>query len=212
MHFAEGPGLSELGLDTRGEKVGGSGDVGGERKEVISGMRRDAQLLVYVDVRAALEGEGERGMEWWRSENGVVLTEGVEVEVEGERSQGGDVVGDVQDAGQGGGDGAGVDVDVNVDTPTLPDHTKDQHPHDRKPKPKPHQQGKSKRAQTAAQADKLVPMKYWTVVVDVKGGRGVIWRQGEGMVKELPEELTRMGTPKGRGRGGGRGGGRGRGR
>ncbi|KJZ78936.1 hypothetical protein HIM_01709 [Hirsutella minnesotensis 3608] len=39
---------------------------------VVSGMRRDAELLVEVDVEKSL-GEGLR---WWRSDNGVVLTEG----------------------------------------------------------------------------------------------------------------------------------------
>ncbi|KAM0286307.1 hypothetical protein ACHAQH_001038 [Verticillium albo-atrum] len=43
------------------------------RKEV-SGMRRDAEVLVYVDVEAALQ----EGIQWWISDNGVVLTEGNE--------------------------------------------------------------------------------------------------------------------------------------
>ena len=46
----------------------------GEGK-VVSGMRGDAELLVYVDVEGALR---EGGMKWWLSENGVVLTEGGE--------------------------------------------------------------------------------------------------------------------------------------
>ncbi|EPE31792.1 ADP-ribosylation [Glarea lozoyensis ATCC 20868] len=41
-------------------------------KGVVSGMRNDAELLIYVDVRKALE----EGVLWWISENGVVLTEG----------------------------------------------------------------------------------------------------------------------------------------
>jgi len=40
---------------------------------VISGMRRDAELLVYVDVEASIR----EGAQWWISDNGVVLTEGV---------------------------------------------------------------------------------------------------------------------------------------
>lgn len=40
---------------------------------VISGMRASANILIWVDVkRSAVEG----GLEWWRSANGVVLTEG----------------------------------------------------------------------------------------------------------------------------------------
>lgn len=38
-------------------------------------MRNDAEILIYVDIRQSLE---DGGMEWWISENGVVLTEGDE--------------------------------------------------------------------------------------------------------------------------------------
>ncbi|PFH57394.1 hypothetical protein XA68_15127 [Ophiocordyceps unilateralis] len=41
---------------------------------VVSGMRRDAELVVELDVEASLQA----GVKWWRSENGVVLTEGDE--------------------------------------------------------------------------------------------------------------------------------------
>lgn len=41
---------------------------------VVSGMRRDAEVLVYVDVQRSLE---DGVMTWWISDNGVVLTEGV---------------------------------------------------------------------------------------------------------------------------------------
>lgn len=41
---------------------------------VISGMRKDAQLLIYIDVEASIRD----GMKWWMSENRVVLTEGGE--------------------------------------------------------------------------------------------------------------------------------------
>ncbi|KAJ4304464.1 tRNA 2'-phosphotransferase [Collariella sp. IMI 366227] len=41
---------------------------------VVSGMRRDAELLIYVDVERSLR-EGS-GIKWWMSDNGVVLTEG----------------------------------------------------------------------------------------------------------------------------------------
>ncbi|KAK1751730.1 KptA family-domain-containing protein [Echria macrotheca] len=43
---------------------------------VVSGMRRDAQVLVFVDVEASMRGE--EGLKWWVSDNGVVLTEGRE--------------------------------------------------------------------------------------------------------------------------------------
>ena len=46
---------------------------GGAAAAVVSGMRRDAELLVYVDVARSIR---EAGMRWWLSDNGVVLTEG----------------------------------------------------------------------------------------------------------------------------------------
>jgi 2'-phosphotransferase len=39
---------------------------------VVSGMRRDAELLIYLDVVASIKD----GVKWWISDNGVVLTEG----------------------------------------------------------------------------------------------------------------------------------------
>lgn len=41
---------------------------------VVSGMRRDAQLLIEIDVQQSLE----EGIKWWLSDNGVILTEGDE--------------------------------------------------------------------------------------------------------------------------------------
>jgi 2'-phosphotransferase len=43
--------------------------------QVISGMRRDAQVLIYINIRKALAA----GVPFWRSENGVILSEGVSV-------------------------------------------------------------------------------------------------------------------------------------
>jgi 2'-phosphotransferase len=40
---------------------------------VVSGMRADAEVLVYIDVAKTIR-EGK--LEWWMSDNGVVLTEG----------------------------------------------------------------------------------------------------------------------------------------
>lgn len=40
---------------------------------VISGMRSDAEILFYIDVRKSLEDDAAQ---WWLSDNGVVLTEG----------------------------------------------------------------------------------------------------------------------------------------
>ncbi|KAK1781813.1 phosphotransferase 1 [Copromyces sp. CBS 386.78] len=46
---------------------------------VISGMRKDAEVLVFVDVECSIKQENEKeggGIKWWMSDNGVVLTEG----------------------------------------------------------------------------------------------------------------------------------------
>ncbi|KAJ8065581.1 hypothetical protein OCU04_006259 [Sclerotinia nivalis] len=45
-----------------------------EEGGVISGMRGDAEVLIYVDVKKCLEEEPD--VKWWISDNGVVLTEG----------------------------------------------------------------------------------------------------------------------------------------
>ncbi|KAH6682048.1 KptA family-domain-containing protein [Halenospora varia] len=42
---------------------------------VISGMRNDADLLIYIDIEQSLKDEA---MNWWISDNGVILTEGGE--------------------------------------------------------------------------------------------------------------------------------------
>jgi 2'-phosphotransferase len=65
VHFATGT----------GEEVGEEEEVGGANSsnKVISGMRRDAELLVEVDVARSI---AEVGLTWWRSDNGVVLCEG----------------------------------------------------------------------------------------------------------------------------------------
>lgn len=55
--------------------AGRGGDDSGGASEVVSGMRRDAELLVYVDVERSMR---EAGLKWWKSDNGVVLTEGDE--------------------------------------------------------------------------------------------------------------------------------------
>ena len=137
VHFSSGPRLYAV-LDA--ERDGG-GVVGGSGKgrlsklmqegKVVSGMRRDAEVLIYVDVSKLLREEGD--MKWWRSENGVVLTEGV---------------------------------------------------------------GKEGRVES----------KWWTKVVEVREGLGVLWEDGK-LVKELPTGLKSRSGPAGkRGGGAGRGG------
>ena len=82
VHFSSGPPLQEVlkSLEDAGGGIGGNGK--GrlsklmDESRVISGMRRDAQILIYIDVKKALREE--EGMKWWRSDNGVILTEGIE--------------------------------------------------------------------------------------------------------------------------------------
>lgn len=72
VHFATGPSVeSVLAQGPQGAK-----EVTGDHGEkVISGMRRDAQVLIYIDLRRALAA----GCPFWRSENGVILSEGMVV-------------------------------------------------------------------------------------------------------------------------------------
>ncbi len=74
VHFSTGPPLEEAIQQKEGTKNAGLLKKLLEQNKVVSGMRPDAQILIYVDMRKALQG----GMKWWRSENGVVLTEGVD--------------------------------------------------------------------------------------------------------------------------------------
>ncbi len=95
VHF--GTGLPPEEEDTSAAAAGGGGGAGrevevGEEEEedgeptgregrgVISGMRADAELLIFVDVEKSLrDGVGEgggRGLKWWLSANDVLLTEG----------------------------------------------------------------------------------------------------------------------------------------
>lgn len=198
-HFASGPSLAEIGITEQGE-----GEVTPDSNDkVISGMRNDAQLLIYIDLKRCLEDVKNRAldMQWWRSQNGVILTEGIDAEVEPAESKA---------------DGA---EDVNMEDITGPNQERaadyvelDSGASKGAAAPRKglggrYKAARSKQELAAGQADKIIPMKYWKVVVDVKGGNGVIWRHEEGMVKELPRELLNRGTPKSyRGRGRGRGG------
>ncbi|KAI4123006.1 MAG: hypothetical protein LQ338_005493 [Usnochroma carphineum] len=64
-------GVVALDLNGSAKEKNVKQEVDGE--QVISGMRSSADILVWVDLkRSAREG----GIKWWKSENGVVLTEG----------------------------------------------------------------------------------------------------------------------------------------
>lgn len=90
VHFATGPAIEEIlpaGASRSVRAEGGNGNRDSDTNEtvlaqnkVISGMRRDAQVLIYIDLRACLEDIKTKNldMSWYRSENGVVLTEGLD--------------------------------------------------------------------------------------------------------------------------------------
>ncbi|KGM92442.1 tRNA 2'-phosphotransferase [Paracoccidioides brasiliensis Pb18] len=78
VHFATGPPLSSVLPEGReGHVVTMAPGRGG----VISGMRADAQILIYIDLKKALEA----GVPFWRSENGVILSEGLDMDGDGRK-------------------------------------------------------------------------------------------------------------------------------
>lgn len=203
VHFASGPSLAEIGIDET------SGAVEGEFGKVISGMRRDAQLLIYVDLKRCLQDLKESGlqMSWWMSENGVILTEGVDDTSSSEETGAQDIIADSSTRKEG-----NSEQEQLATNPASADEAVRKLD---KLKVNERDNGgglkvqKSKQAQATAQSNKLVPTKYWKMVVDVKGGHGIIWEQGRGVVNELPERLVSRANPKvlrgnrglGRGRG-----------
>ncbi|CAI7675208.1 unnamed protein product [Penicillium pancosmium] len=70
VHFATGPSLESVLGAQPDAAVQGKGET-----KVISGMRSDAQVLIYIDLRKALAA----GCPFWRSENNVILSEGLPV-------------------------------------------------------------------------------------------------------------------------------------
>ncbi|KAL9029103.1 MAG: hypothetical protein Q9196_002616 [Gyalolechia fulgens] len=62
-----------IDLDDARDRTNADAEVEGE--QVISGMRNGADVLVWVHVKRSAE---DGGIQWWKSENGVVLTEGDE--------------------------------------------------------------------------------------------------------------------------------------
>ncbi|EXJ82121.1 hypothetical protein A1O1_08190 [Capronia coronata CBS 617.96] len=194
VHFATGPALDDVlpsppsnngsGEESTGSHVGGgtSAVLLGKDK-VISGMRGDAQILIYVDIRRALAERPD--MKWWRSENGVILTEGVS-EASPTTTQ------SLPASENGAGEGQGIPPDDGA-----------------------RQSDEMKKGSKPPEQEKLVPMEYWLAAVEVKEGLGLLWKHGEGTVRELPEHLRSRALPmgkRGHGPGRGRGWGRGQGR
>ena len=69
VHFASGlpAGFKTLAdADAAGDEV--------KKEPVISGMRNSSSVLIFIDIKRALEG----GIKFWKSANGVILSEGDE--------------------------------------------------------------------------------------------------------------------------------------
>lgn len=73
VHFGTGLLPDDDGGEKAAAAAAADNDDGGKRPSVISGMRSDAELLIFTDVEQSLR---DGGMKWWISANGVVLTEG----------------------------------------------------------------------------------------------------------------------------------------
>lgn len=72
VHFATGPTINEIYPNGRDAPIAKL-DVR-SKATVISGMRSDAEILIYINLRRALEA----GCPFSRSENGVILSEGLD--------------------------------------------------------------------------------------------------------------------------------------
>jgi len=69
VHFARG--LPEGFKSLEDDEEGGRDK---QKEPVISGMRNSSSILVYIDIQKALNA----GLKFWRSQNGVILSDGNE--------------------------------------------------------------------------------------------------------------------------------------
>lgn len=163
VHFATGPSVKRaLAKSSNGLSEGHGIDEDLGHNKVISGMRSDAQLLIYVDLRRCLQHVKDQGLEmrWYKSDNGVILTEGVSQNPPQEAK--------------------------------IPELTTIHH--DDPDRTNKRTRGKPQNGST----QRLVPVEYWEMVIEVKAGLGVIWRRGEGLVQDLPQDLKAKPLPRGK--------------
>jgi 2'-phosphotransferase len=77
VRIVESGGLKTMGRNhvhfASGLPEGFTDEEKGNAPPVISGMRNSSTILVFVDVKKAMM---EKGLKFWRSDNGVILTEG----------------------------------------------------------------------------------------------------------------------------------------
>jgi 2'-phosphotransferase len=69
IHFASG---LPAGFKSLAEAVDSTEEV--TKEPVISGMRNSSSVLIFIDIRKAIEG----GIKFWKSANGVILSDGNE--------------------------------------------------------------------------------------------------------------------------------------
>ena len=166
VHFATGPRIEDVLPEQQSagaEETKLSLKSAMERSAVVSGMRGDAQVLIYVDIWRAVGN----GMEWWRSDNGVLLTEGVACESKPASELEETAMMMEENSINGSNDKA-------VDQRHRHNHRKSQPP--------------------SSKQQKSVPMEYWDVVVGI--GVGILWQKGQGVVQEVPADLMKGGKGK----------------
>ncbi len=72
VHFASGLPAGFAAFEGDEEKDGNDELKGEKKPVVISGMRNSSNVLIYIDLPRALS----QGVRFWRSDNGVILSEG----------------------------------------------------------------------------------------------------------------------------------------
>ena len=173
IHFATGPAVAEV-LPHEGAN-GSGGEIhlktAMAKSEVVSGMRGDAEVLIYIDVKRSI-ADGK--MQWYRSENGVILTEGVLPPSEEPPTK-------LEETAL-----------MLEDTPAV-ERTS--------PPPPLQKKNRGSRANSAAYRQqqqqlrpqpktvKMVSTEYWEIVIGI--GVGVLWQRGKGVVKDVPADLIR---------------------
>lgn len=187
VHFASGPPVADIVPNT-GKDAATAVDAAGRdglieardrevnlkaamhKSEILSGMRVDAQVLIYVNVRRSIE-EGK--MQWWRSENGVILTEGIEMseQLPSELEETALMLGETKVNGNG------------------------EHVHDSQSQPNKARTHNRRKSQIPApKPQNLVPIAYWDVVVGI--GIGLLWEREKGVVQEVSAALIQGGRKK----------------
>ena len=167
VHFATGPAIDDVlpREDANGTGGGIHLKTAMAKSEVVSGMRGDAEVLIYIDVKRSIN-DGK--MQWYRSENGVILTEGVLPP---------------------------SDQPTKLEETAL--MLEETPPLERTSPPPSQKKNRGSRANSIAHAKqqprpqpktvKMISTEYWEIVIGI--GVGVLWQRGKGVVKDVPANL-----------------------